>query len=110
MVSKSEIMAARTERGGWTRAQLAEWGVPWPPPRGWQKSLERGRALSPGISHDAVCPCDACERRFQVRDERTRRDFEDWMRASPLPDDGLPPPWRLTARPGSQSAARPRCT
>lgn len=25
--------------GGWTRATLAEWGVPWPPPRGWKKVL-----------------------------------------------------------------------
>lgn len=22
-----------------TRAQLAEWGVPWPPPKGWKKRL-----------------------------------------------------------------------
>ncbi|MGO9354981.1 MAG: hypothetical protein ACLP3C_30650, partial [Mycobacterium sp.] len=26
-----EIEAARTPAGGWTRAQLAVWGVPWPP-------------------------------------------------------------------------------
>ncbi|MFI6955529.1 hypothetical protein ACIBJI_18865 [Nocardia sp. NPDC050408] len=36
-----EINAARTPRGGWTRDQLAEWGVPWPPPRGWQEKLLR---------------------------------------------------------------------
>lgn len=35
-----EIEAARTPRGGWTRKQLAEWGVPWPPPKGWRKKLE----------------------------------------------------------------------
>lgn len=35
----AEIEAAKTPRGGWTRAQLAEWGVPWPPPRGWKKRL-----------------------------------------------------------------------
>ncbi len=28
-------------RGGYTRTQLAEWGVPWPPPRGWRRQLER---------------------------------------------------------------------
>jgi hypothetical protein len=41
--TEEEIEAARTSRGGWTRAQLARWGVPWPPPRGWKKALvERG--------------------------------------------------------------------
>lgn len=38
-VSEAEIMAARTPAGGWTRAQLAQWGVPWPPPTGWKQSL-----------------------------------------------------------------------
>jgi hypothetical protein len=40
-VSREEIMSKRSPRGGWTRAQLAEWGVPWPPPRGWKDALER---------------------------------------------------------------------
>lgn len=35
----AEIDAARTPAGGWTRDQLAQWGVPWPPPKGWRKSL-----------------------------------------------------------------------
>ena len=26
----------------WSRAQLAEWGVPWPPPKGWRKKLTDG--------------------------------------------------------------------
>jgi hypothetical protein len=34
-----QIDAAKTPAGGWTRAQLAAWGVPWPPPRGWRKAL-----------------------------------------------------------------------
>lgn len=37
-----EIDAQRSERGGWTRATLAGWGVPWPPPKGWRKALLRG--------------------------------------------------------------------
>jgi hypothetical protein len=35
------IEAAKTKRGGWTREQLAKWGVPWPPPKGWRAGLER---------------------------------------------------------------------
>ena len=35
----AEIEAARTPAGGWTKAQLAAWGVPWPPPKGWRQDL-----------------------------------------------------------------------
>lgn len=44
-VSEDEIMAKRSPRalvsgeGAWTKAQLAEWGVPWPPPAGWKAVL-----------------------------------------------------------------------
>lgn len=37
--SRREIYAAKTSAGGWNRAQLAAWGVPWPPPKGWLKGL-----------------------------------------------------------------------
>ncbi|MEU9197730.1 hypothetical protein [Streptomyces hundungensis] len=37
--SPGEIEAAKTSKGAWTRAQLAEWGVPWPPPKGWKDEL-----------------------------------------------------------------------
>lgn len=33
--------ADTTGNGGFTAAQLAEWGVPWPPPHGWRRELER---------------------------------------------------------------------
>jgi hypothetical protein len=36
----SDIERARTPKGGWTKAQLAQWGVPWPPPKGWKARLE----------------------------------------------------------------------
>ncbi|WP_165869672.1 hypothetical protein [Streptomyces barkulensis] len=37
--SPDEVEAARTPAGGWTRDQLAAWGVPWPPPKGWRQRL-----------------------------------------------------------------------
>jgi hypothetical protein len=37
--TEAEIMSKQTPAGGWTRAQLAEWGVGWPPPRGWKARL-----------------------------------------------------------------------
>ena len=43
LVSPAEIAArsTSTKTGSWTRAQLAQWGVPWPPPKGWRAALER---------------------------------------------------------------------
>ena len=43
MATREEIQAAKTLNGGWTRRQLEEWGVPWPPPAGWKKKLEEGQ-------------------------------------------------------------------
>ncbi len=32
--SEEEIERAKSPAGGWTRATLARWGVPWPPTKG----------------------------------------------------------------------------
>lgn len=39
--SPQEIEAAKTPAGGWTKDTLAQWGVPWPPPKGWREDLIR---------------------------------------------------------------------
>ncbi len=41
------IEAARSERGGWSKAQLALLGVSWPPQAGW-KATVIGRPISKG--------------------------------------------------------------
>jgi hypothetical protein len=38
-LTDAQIEAGRSPAGGWTRKQLATWGVPWPPPKGWRKKL-----------------------------------------------------------------------
>src|SRR3954465_8958575 len=38
-VSEADIRAAQTAQGGWTREQLAQWGVPCPTPKGWKTAL-----------------------------------------------------------------------
>jgi len=38
-LTRDEIEAAKSPRGGWKKATLAAWGVPWPPPKGWKKRL-----------------------------------------------------------------------
>lgn len=49
--SPEEIKSLCTPAGGWTKAQLAQWGVPWPPPKGWKHELERKwRSMQDGRS------------------------------------------------------------
>jgi len=43
-LTAQEIEAGRSPRGGWTEATLAAWGVPWPPPKGWQRRLLKDEA------------------------------------------------------------------
>lgn len=40
-VDPAEIIAKQTPAGGWTKAILSQWGVPWPAPKGWRQELER---------------------------------------------------------------------
>ena len=51
-----EIEAARSPRGGWTAATLAAWGVPWPPPKGWQQRLIHGDEPGKGGRGKAAPP------------------------------------------------------
>jgi hypothetical protein len=41
-VTEQEIEAAKTLLGGWKRATLAQWGIPWQPPKGWRRLLVHG--------------------------------------------------------------------
>jgi hypothetical protein len=51
--SPAAIEAARTPGGGWTAETLARWGVSWPPPRGWRRTLERRHAEAMRQAADA---------------------------------------------------------
>ncbi len=50
------------EKARHTRAQLAAWGIPWPPPKGWRKRLLReadrrnGTAPTRGVGKWAYQP------------------------------------------------------
>ena len=44
-ITDTEIEAAKSPRGGFTRKTLAAWGVPWPPPKGWRRALIEGRPI-----------------------------------------------------------------
>lgn len=40
-IRRRVIEGKRSNSGGWSKKQLAEWGVPWPPPKGWRACLEK---------------------------------------------------------------------
>jgi len=52
--TREQIEAGRTPRGGWSRRQLAEWGVSWPPPHGWKQTLEQVADSAASADGDAV--------------------------------------------------------
>jgi hypothetical protein len=73
--SPDEIKAAMTAAGGWTKAQLAEWGVPWTkdgPPRGWKRKLEkawREQNKIEDLHRELDRECDDARDRDQVNDD-----------------------------------------
>ena len=64
-LTPEEIEAGQTEKGGFTRAQLEEWGVPWPPPKGWKEALIAG---DPVKQHETSCMVS-----FTLSGERMRK-------------------------------------
>ena len=52
ILTEEQIEAGKTEKGGYTRDQLAEWGVPWPPPKGWIEALINGQKVG---QHETSC-------------------------------------------------------
>jgi hypothetical protein len=75
-----EIEAAKTPQGGWTQEQLAQWGVPWPPPKGWKAALLKAHA-------DRVLRNDMRRRFGQKAGDRAyfQIKFERYAAASPEP-------------------------
>jgi hypothetical protein len=51
-VTKEEIERQQTGNGGYSRATLAKWGVPWPPPKGWKRKLINGIEIQ-AVNRDA---------------------------------------------------------
>lgn len=44
-MTREEIEAGKSEKGGYTKAALSQWGVPWPPPKGWKEALLAGKTM-----------------------------------------------------------------
>jgi len=56
MITEAEIDAKLTAKGGWTKKDLATWGVPWPPPKGWKDALIRGKPILDTENLPRSCP------------------------------------------------------
>lgn len=54
LVTDEEIRSKQSPAGGWTKSDLAEWGVPWPPPKGWRKRLSH----APVEQHETLIHVD----------------------------------------------------
>lgn len=39
IITNELINAAKTEKGGWTKAQLMVIGINWPPSKGWKETV-----------------------------------------------------------------------
>ena len=53
-LTNKEIEAGKTAAGGFSKDQLAEWGIPWPPPKGWRKALLDGRPVGPRYDREGI--------------------------------------------------------
>ena len=45
-ITAAKIEAGKSASGGWTKATLESWGVPWPAPKGWKSQLIACDALA----------------------------------------------------------------
>lgn len=53
-VPLADIVAKQSPDGGWSKADLAEWGIPWPPHQGWREAIE---VMSPGWCQHCRVKC-----------------------------------------------------
>lgn len=57
-LTRAEIFAASTGSKGWSKKQLASWGVAWPPSKGWIERLIDGSHEPEPVVCGELCPAD----------------------------------------------------
>jgi len=100
--SPEDVRAAESGNGGWTAMQLAEWGIAWPPAKGWRDELRKkwentrvGEPKRKGRDSCAICdkPTQAHVITSGMNDEGTLRVFyfcspahiQQWQADNPFP-------------------------
>ena len=110
-VTLEEIEAARSPSGGWTKATLAGWGIPWPPPAGWRQALLRGDDGAPGEGPGLTAETMTALRNYDwlVRSRGLDDVHLDWDMDTLVYGDGGALIQELT-RPGFTRATEPATT
>jgi 5-methylcytosine-specific restriction endonuclease McrA len=72
-LTKEEIESHLTPGGGYTQEQLAEWGVSWPPPKGWKNRLIRGKRILSKEDRQAGYRKAQAKREKQDKKQQRRR-------------------------------------
>jgi 5-methylcytosine-specific restriction endonuclease McrA len=69
-ISAADIHARMTSKGGFSVKTFTEWGVPWPPPKGWRRTI-----LDHGIpyNHSLNIYSDAVAKRAAWREKRAAK-------------------------------------
>lgn len=79
--SPEEVERCKTPNGGWTKHDLAIWGVDWPPRDGWKEELEK--AYRAGFTVGYIFECIGCrEAKFFIDYEEYPicQDCQEWER------------------------------
>jgi len=82
---------ATSSAGGWTARQLAEWGIAFPPPRGWRDALRRMYAAGLDVTPIPYLPSPRQERRDARRDGKASIPMQRPTKCTGInPSTGLP--------------------
>src|SRR5262245_34573532 len=83
-LTEAEILASRSPCGAWKREQLAEWGVPWPPPKGWKQALLDRDEEFFAAAHRRIGP-QICTRRAPTGAQESRFEHPRRRKERPVP-------------------------
>lgn len=80
-LTEKEIEAGKSPAGGFTKKQLAEWGVPWPPPAGWRQALVNGTRIPKHGEYNKFAKNERVIKRYgEDRRDYTNDELHDLIR------------------------------
>lgn len=115
---QDKVKALVTDKGGWTREDLAKYGIAWPPPAGWLSALSTGEAWlysNPNPRYALGTSLCYWRRAWEARPFPDLQHGEDteWIRglncqsvnSAGLPDSGISPRMIARIHSGNSSSA-----
>jgi hypothetical protein len=67
-ITEDEINAARSPKGGFKAATFRQWGISWPPPKGWKETI-----LAHGIPYQHELNEHAADAEVEITEDRLQR-------------------------------------